>query len=120
MADGMPLSGAKGSLLPKLHFEELETHELIAHLPPAQQQILWRVYPKIGKLIDVARSLGITPATLNNRIDATHMSLRRLIDQRRRGEALDAARPRPRVKVQRISVQADGRRVRLAAVAVDE
>lgn len=119
MADGLPLRRGGGSLLPKVNLAALETHELIGHLPLHQQQLLWRFYPRTGKLVDVARGLGVTPETLRNRVDAVHHALRRLLDQRRRGEPLDASRPRPRAKVQRITVRAGGQRTRLAAVMVD-
>lgn len=120
MADGLPLRGGSGPPLPKLNLAALETHALIGHLEVADQQLLWRVYPKTGKLIAVARGLGITPETLRNRLNAAHRRLRRLNDQQRRGEALDPGRPRPRARVQRVTVQDGKRRVRLAAVAVDD
>jgi hypothetical protein len=120
MADGLPLRSGGGAPLPKLNLAALEMHELIGHLPVAQQQLLWRFYPRTGKLVDVARSLGITPETLRNRVDATHRALRRLSDQRRRGEEMDVDRRRPHGRVRRATVQADGRRMRVAAVIVDE
>jgi hypothetical protein len=120
MADGLPLRGAGGSPLPKLNLAALETHALIGRLPLADQRVLWRVYPKTGKLVDVARELLITPETLRNRIHAAHRRLRRLNDQQRRGEPLDAERPPARAKIERITVQDGRRKVRLAAAVVDE
>jgi hypothetical protein len=120
MADGLPLRGAGGSPLPKLNLAALETHALIGHLPLEDQRVLWRVYPKIGKLVDVAAEFKITPETLRNRIHAAHRRLRRLNDQQRRGEPLDVARPRPRSKAELIRVQDGCRTVHLAAVVVGE
>lgn len=117
MRNGDPMSNPEPDRVPVLHLEELETHELLAHLPVDLQRFVLHAYPWRTRLSSI---LGISRQTLEARLQSMHGKLGRLLDQRRRGEAFDVARPRPRVKVQRITVQDGNRRVRLAAVAVDE
>lgn len=116
MRNGMPMRNDDPDHVPQLHIEERETAELVTHLAPDQARFVGIVYPWRARLASV---LGISRQTLEARLDTVHRRLARLLDQRRRGETLDAERPRPRPKVQRIRVQA-GKRQRLVAVAVEE
>lgn len=117
MRNGMPMSNAEPDRVPELHVEERETHDLIVHLPKEQMRLVLQVYPWRVRL---AKAMGVSRQTLEARIEAVHSRLARLLDQRRRGEDLNVERPRPRARVQRVTVQAGGDRIRLAAVAVDE
>lgn len=117
MRNGLPMNNAEPDRVPELHVEERETHELIVHLPKEQMRFLLHAYPWRVRL---AKAMGVSRQTLEARIEAVHSKLARLLDQRRRGEALDDERPRPRAKVQRVTVQSDGQRIRLAAVAIDD
>lgn len=111
MRNGMPMSNSE-ERLPELHLEERETEELVGKMPREQSALLRRIYPwQAG----IASKIGLARQTLDARIHVLHCTLARMLDQRRRGEAVDAERRRPRLPVARVSARIKGRRVTLAS-----
>ncbi|HQR22638.1 MAG TPA: hypothetical protein PKV98_17345 [Burkholderiaceae bacterium] len=110
MRNGMPMSNDEDHV-PELHIEERETQEFVALMPPDLAAFLRRIYPWQARL---AAQLGLNRQTFNERINVVHRMLARMLDQRRRGEPLDAERRRPRVHVKRTKVTIGRRRVSVA------
>jgi hypothetical protein len=116
MRNGTPMSNEEHDL-PELHLEERETAELIALMPADMQAFLCAVYPWRNR---IATLLGLNRQTFNERLSVVHRMLRRMIDQRRRGEPIDAHRRRPRPRIENTAIRTQrGRRVRVAASQVD-
>lgn len=112
---GSPLSAWASSDegLPRLFIEQRETHELVSHLPPDLRNFAVAAYPAARGL---AKRLGLHPDTVGKRYGLLHRSLARLLDQRRRGEPLDAGRRRPRERRVRPKIG----RSQVASVALDD
>lgn len=107
---------ASDDAVPRTFLEERETHAFIAHLaskPDTADLAAFAVaaYPNTSRL---AAKLKVDKRSLTERFSRLHRTMARLLDQRRRNEALDAGRRRPRIR--RESVKVDGQRVAAAAV----
>jgi hypothetical protein len=98
--------------VPELHLEERETNDLISLMPDDLSAFLRRIYPWQAR---IAGKIGLNRNTFNERINVVHRMLARMLDQRRRGEPLDAQRRRPRERVSRTKVTIAGRRISVAA-----
>lgn len=98
--------------MPELHLEERETDELVAKMPADLAAFLRCIYPWQARL---ASRLGLNRNTFNERINVVHRMLARMLDQRRRGEPIDAERRHPRERVSRTKVTIGRRRVSVAA-----
>lgn len=104
--------------VPRTFLEERETHAFIAHLagrPETADLAAFAVaaYPNTSRL---AQKLKVDKRSLAERFKRLHRTMSRLLDQRKRGDALDATRRPPRVRraVLRIETTA------VAAVARDD
>lgn len=102
--------------VPRTFLEERETHTFIAHLASRPETLdlaafAVAAYPNTARL---AVKLNMGQSSLTERFARLHRTMARLLDQRRRNEALDAERRRPRIR--RESVKVDGQRVAAAAV----
>jgi len=103
-----------GDHVPELHLEERETNDLIERMPVDISAFLRIVYPWRARICAL---LSVNRQTFTERINVCHRILGRMLDQRRRGEELDADRRRPRHRVKSIAVRNQkGRRVVVAAV----
>jgi len=117
MRDGTPVA-TDGDHVPELHLEERETNDLIDRMPVDISAFLRIVYPWRARICAL---LSVNRQTFNERINVCHRILGRMLDQRRRGEELDADRRRPRHRVKSIAVRNQkGRRVVVAAVQVEK
>lgn len=102
---------AEDESLPRLHIEERETHDFIVHLASdARTADLARfalaAYPRTSRL---AQKLGVDRRSLGERFKLLHRTLARLLDQRRRGEPLDASRRRARGRAVTVRAQMSAR-----------
>lgn len=109
---------ASDEAVPRLYLEERETHEFVAHLAQRPEtadlaRFAKAAYPHSARL---AHKLGMDPRSLGERYKRLYRVMARMLDQRKRGEALDAQRRPPKTK--RTSVRLA--RTRVAAVLVDE
>ncbi len=110
---GSPLASwpAGDEAVPRLHIEERETHDLLAYVPAELRAFALAAYPA-GR--GLARRIGVHPDTVQSRYARLHRMLARLLDQRRRGEPLDATSKRPADRRQRRKVS--GQQVASAAI----
>ena len=109
---------ASDEAVPRLFLEERETHEFIAHLAHRPEtadlaRFAIAAYPHSARL---AQKLGMDPRSLGERYKRLYRVMARMLDQRKRGEVLDAQRRPPKTK--RTSVRLA--RTRVAAVLLDE
>jgi hypothetical protein len=111
MRNGTPMSNDDDHV-PELHLEERETDDLVGLMPDDLSGFLRRIYPWQAR---IAGKVGLNRQTFNERINVIHRMLARMLDQRRRGEPLDAERRRPRERVIRTKVSIGGRRISVAA-----
>jgi hypothetical protein len=112
MRNGTPMT-SEDSHLPELHIEERETDEMIALMPDDIAAFLRLVYPWQAR---IANRVGLNRNTFNERLNVAHRMLSRMLDQRRRGEPIDAGRRRPRHRIKALATRdGKGRRKVLAA-----
>lgn len=94
--------------VPELHLVERETHELVLHLAERAAtadlaRFALAAYPRSSRL---SAKLGIDRRALAERYLRLHRHLARLLDQRRRGEPLDATRRPDRGRTVTVRTQA--------------
>jgi len=112
MRNGTPMSN-DDSHLPELHIEERETAEMVALMPDDIAAFLRLVYPWQAR---IAGKVGLNRNTFNERLTVAHRMLARMLDQRKRGEPLDAGHRRPRHRIKQLATRdGKGRRKVLAA-----
>lgn len=106
--------------VPELHIEERETHVFVLHLASHPHtadlaRFALAAYPRTSRL---AAKLGVDRRSLAERFKRLHRMLARLLDQRQRGEPLDAARRPPRGRAVTVRAQAPGRKRPRAVASV--
>lgn len=97
--------------VPELHLEERETHVFMLHLASHPHtadlaRFALAAYPRTSRL---AAKLGVDRRSLAERFKLLHRTLARLLDQRRRGEPLDASRRRARGRAVTVRAQMSAR-----------
>lgn len=111
---------ASDEAVPELHLEERETHAFILHLATQPRtadlaRFALAAYPRTSRL---AAKLGVDRRSLAERFKRLHRVLARLLDQRQRGEAMDAERRPARGRAVTMTAQIAGQKRKRVVASV--